>query len=175
SSIRDLALAVAELTRLVSPVGHDHPEFVRKFDEINDNFNGLVTTLNASMAELQRQIQALEVRRRIEEVLIAADIDRGSTRGLEILALADELDLTATDTPRAFALKQRNIGIQIEQKIESILNEKPELVDNDEVVKLGEAAILMKQTREATYEAELEMHRSFNRAVGGALINTQLR
>src|SRR5207247_816290 len=33
TSIREMALAVAELTRLVSPVGHNHPELEAKFDE----------------------------------------------------------------------------------------------------------------------------------------------
>ncbi len=173
SSIRDLAQAVAELTRLVSPIGHDHPEHVRKFDEINDNFNTLVSTLNASMAELQRQIQAVEVRRRIEEVLTVAGIDRESVKGQEILALAHDLDQTATDTPRTYAQKQRNIAIQLQQKVETIVEEQPELIDRAEILKLSEASNVMKQTRAGSYEAELEMHRNFNRAVGGALINAR--
>lgn len=170
SSIRDLAQAVVELTRLVSPVGHDHPEYVRKFDEINNNFSTLVNTLNASMAELQRQIQALEVRRRIEQVLDAAEIGRETAAGREILSLADDFDKTTTDTPRTFAQKQRNIAIQLDQKIETIVQAKPELIDNEEVKKLSDAATVMKQTRAASYDAELEMHRTFNRTVGGGLL-----
>lgn len=169
SSIRDLALAMAELTRLVSPVGHDHPEFVRKFDEIGGNFNTLVTTLNASMAELQRQIQAEQVRRQIEGVLTAAEIAHDSARGKEILALADDLDNTATDTPRTFAQKTRNIAVQLNSKIETLVAEKPDLLENDSVKKLSDAADVLKQTRASTYDAELEMHRAFNRKVGGGI------
>ena len=45
-AVHDLASAVAELTRLVSPTGHDHPELVAKFDEMSSNFDQLVNTLS---------------------------------------------------------------------------------------------------------------------------------
>src|SRR5918994_458434 len=36
-AVADLARAVGELTRLVSPVGHDHPELAEKFAEVQGN------------------------------------------------------------------------------------------------------------------------------------------
>ena len=71
-AVHDLASAVAELTRLVSPTGHDHPELVAKFDEMSSNFDQLVNTLSTSMTELQRQIQAQRFRRQIDDLVSPA-------------------------------------------------------------------------------------------------------
>ena len=74
-AVHDLASAVAELTRLVSPTGHDHPELVAKFDEMSSNFDQLVNTLSASMTELQRQIQAQRFRRQIDDLVSVGGLD----------------------------------------------------------------------------------------------------
>ena len=54
SALRDLANAVGELTRLVSPIGHNHPELEKKFDEVSGNFDELINSVTASLTELQR-------------------------------------------------------------------------------------------------------------------------
>src|SRR5882672_8785116 len=76
ASIRDLAHAVGELSRLVSPTGHDHQELIDKTNEMQSNFETLLNTLSASMAELQRQIQSQRFRQQIEAVLADAQVDR---------------------------------------------------------------------------------------------------
>ena len=77
-AVHDLASAVAELTRLVSPTGHDHPELIAKFDEMSSNFDQLVNTLSASMTELQRQIQAQRFRRQIDDLVSVGDLDNAT-------------------------------------------------------------------------------------------------
>src|SRR3982751_4840146 len=44
-AVRDLANAIGELTQLVSPRGHNHPELETKFNEVTGNFEGLVNTI----------------------------------------------------------------------------------------------------------------------------------
>src|SRR5256885_14146568 len=96
-AIRDLAGAVGELTRLVNPVGHNHPELERKFDEGTSNFHTLVNSISASLTELQRQIQTDRPRKQIANVLDAAQVVPTSPKGLEFTELLKNLETTASD------------------------------------------------------------------------------
>jgi hypothetical protein len=178
SSIRDLAQAVAELTRLVSPVGHDHPEFIRKFDEVTGNFDSLVGTLSAAMAELQRQIQAERFRQQVEDVLDAATIDKTSPRGKEFTDLVDRLQNTVTDDPATFSRNVRNVGVQLATKVEALKDEKAAdatFLQSDKVKALDQSVDVLKSTKTNSYAGELELHRKTDRTLGGGGLNAILR
>jgi hypothetical protein len=166
--IRDVALAIAELTRLITPTGHNHPEFERKFDEMTSNFETLVNTISAALTELQRQIQSGRFRRQVEEVLDAATIDRTSPRGRELLDLMDELDQTVTEPPAAFGRKARNVGVQLSTRLESLIDENPDLASSDQVTALATSLDLLKSQRTMSYGAELEHNRRVDRTIGGS-------
>jgi hypothetical protein len=177
-SIRDVALAVSELTRLVTPLGHDHPEFVRKFDEVTSNFDSLVTTLSAAMAELQRQIQAGRFRAQIEDVLDAAAIDKTSARGKELTDLVGELERSVTVDPSTFARVARNVGVQLATKVETIKDERsndPGFLTLPVVKTLDQSVELLKTTQSKSYAAELEVHRKADRTAGGGALNSILK
>ena len=59
SAVRDIANAVGELTKLVSPVGHNHKELEKKFDEVTGNFETLVNTEGA-VPDLQVRPDAID-------------------------------------------------------------------------------------------------------------------
>ena len=158
SAIRDLAGAVGELTRLVSPQGHDHPEFVKKFDEMQDNFQTLLDTLSKTMTELQRQIQTQRLRRQVEEVLDQAGVDKTSTKGKEFLTVIDTLEAKVAVTPTEFGREVRSSGVQLTTKLEKLIEENAAntvFVASPPVKDLGDALDLAKSQRATTYDAEL--------------------
>jgi hypothetical protein len=170
TSIREMALAVAELTRLVSPVGHNHPELEAKFDEVSTNFETLLNTLSTAMAELQRQIQAQRVRTQVEGVLDRAEIDPASPKGRVFLDLVDSLEGKVTETPTSFGRAARGVGVQLTTQLEQLIDEKagdPEFVESADVKNLSQAADLLKTQRATSYDTELEHHLKVDRSFGG--------
>ena len=172
SAIRDLAGAVGELTRLVTPTGHDHAELIRKIEEMQSNFETLLDTLSGAMAELQRQIQSLRFRRQVEEVLTEANIDRDSARGREFLGLVGQLEESVTDPPAVFGRKARNVGVQLETRLSQLIDEKrndpatPDFEQNDTVKTLTTQVDLLRSQRTTSYESELEHNRKADRVIG---------
>ena len=68
-AVGDLANAVLELTRLVSPVGHDHAEIADKIAEVQGNIRRFTETFGRSLLELRRDIENQNLRRRVTDVL----------------------------------------------------------------------------------------------------------
>ena len=170
TSIRELALAVAELTRLVSPIGHNHPELEAKFDEVSTNFETLLNTLSTAMAELQRQIQAQRVRTQVEDVLDRAEIDPGSPKGRVFLDLVAALEGKVTETPTSFGRAARGVGVQRTTQLEQLIDERagdPEFAESAGVKSLSQSADLLKTQRATSYDTELEHHLKVDRTFGG--------
>ena len=123
-AVHDLASAVAELTRLVSPTGHDHPELVAKFDEMSSNFDQLVNTLSASMTELQRQIQAQRFRRQIDDLVSVGELD-DATSG-QMYTLVGNLETNVTDSPLVYGRRARDVGQQLTAAVAQVLETQPD-------------------------------------------------
>jgi hypothetical protein len=172
SAIRDMANAVGELTRLVSPLGHNHAELEKKFDEITGNFGELISSVSASLTELQRQLQTQRFRRQIEDVLDAAAVDPASPKGREFTDLVKNLEDSVTTAPTVFGRQARNTAVQLTTKLESLLDEKkddPVFTGSDPVKGLSTSLDLLKEQRSTTYNAELEHHRKVDRLVGAKM------
>lgn len=69
SAVTDLAKAVGELTRLVSPRGHNHDEIAEKISEVQGNIRRFTDSFGRSLVELRREIESENLRRRVTEVL----------------------------------------------------------------------------------------------------------
>lgn len=168
SGIRDLAGAASELTRLVTPTGHDHPELVSKVEEMQTNFTTLLDTLSAAMTELQRQIQALRFQRQIGDLA-----DRGALpedRRVALMGIVAQLDQSITESPTVFARAARNVGVQLSTSLEQILDEHAddgEFLTSDAVRNVSQAVDLLREQRTTTYAGELEQHRRTDRTFGG--------
>jgi hypothetical protein len=173
SAIRDLALAFVELTRLVSPVGHNHPELEAKFDEVTGNFQQLLNTVSTAMAELQRQIQSQRVRAQVEQVLDQAEVDKASPQGRQFLDLVDQLDARVTDPPTSFGRTARDVGVQLQTHLEQLIDQRapanPDFADAAPVKSLSTATDLLKTQRTTSYDSELEHHLLSDRQLGGGL------
>ncbi|MDB6062013.1 MAG: hypothetical protein JWM78_2116 [Verrucomicrobiaceae bacterium] len=172
-AIRDLAGALGQLTQLVSPVGHNHPELEKKFDEVSGNFNQLINSVSASLTELQRQFQTQRIRQQISDVLDTAAIDPASPKGLEFTDLVKHLETNVTASPTIFGREVRNTAVQLSTKLEALMDERaadPNFATADSVKGLSTSIDLAKQQRTTTYGAELEHQRKVDRSIGGAVL-----
>jgi len=172
SAVRDLANALGELTQLVSPRGHNHPELEKKFNEVSGNFESLVNTLATTVTELQRQIQMQQIRKQIDDVLLEAGVAKDSARGRRFTELMKPLEESTSESPRDFSNKVRTAGIQLGEEIEKLVQEKaaedPALSTKAPVQDLDRTVGLLKNQRSTTHERELEQLRTFSRTSGGA-------
>lgn len=69
AAVSDLAKAVAELTQLVSPRGHDHPEIAEKINEVQGNIRRFSESFGRSLVELRREIESQNLRKRVTDVM----------------------------------------------------------------------------------------------------------
>lgn len=173
AAIRDLANAVGELTRLVSPLGHNHPELEKKFDEMSGNFDELVNSVSASLTELQRQIQTQRFRQQVADVLDAANVDPVSPKGREFTDLVTVLEVSVTASPTKFGREARNTAVQLSTKLETLLDEKKDdatFAASDQVKNLSTSIDLLKDQRATSYNAELQNYRKVDRVLGGGAL-----
>jgi hypothetical protein len=172
AAIRDLANAVAELTRLVSPVGHNHPELEKKFGEVSGNFEELINSVTAALAELQRQIQAQRVRVQVQDVLDKAGPVLTPAERASFLDAVKTIEDSATSPPVQFSRDTRNAAVQLQTKLTDLLDKKkddPTFATSQEVTQLQQAIDLASQQRTASYDAELTHYRKVDRTLGGAI------
>ncbi len=96
-AMSDLAKAVLELTNLVAPKGHDHPEIAEKIDEVQGNLLKFSEAYGQNLLQIQREIEALNMRKKIEGMYDLGQVPQADrTAVLERLdELAKNLQLTA--------------------------------------------------------------------------------
>jgi hypothetical protein len=167
TGIRDLAMATTELTRLVTPTGHDHAELVTKIEEMVGNFSELLSTLGAAMTELQRQIQNLRVRKQVEDVLDQAVVDPPIRE--EFLLHLHNLDAAVTEPPSGFGRTARTTGVQLGARLQALIDEHAAddvFLNSPSVKTLQQSVELLKGIRSTTYSGELAQLRNVDRQMG---------
>jgi hypothetical protein len=173
NGVRDVALAVSELTRLVTPVGHSHPEVEAKLTEMQGNFDTLVSTLTVTLTELQRQLQAQRVRAQIEDVIEVAKLPRESPQAKELLDTAKLLDQDLTASPTLYGRVRRDTGQQLATKVEALIETQaaadPVFAQAPEVKALVDATDVMKTHRATSYGTEITQYRREDQQFGGGI------
>jgi hypothetical protein len=76
-AVAQLATAVGELTQLVTPIGHDHPEIAERIDEVQGNVRRFAEAFGRSLLELRREIEAENLRERVTQVLDLGGAEAG--------------------------------------------------------------------------------------------------
>ncbi len=103
-----LADAVGQLTQLVSPRGHNHPEIADKIAEVQGNIRRFSEAFGKALVELQREIETENLQRKVDDVLDAAQAST-EVRG-RVQNRVDELKgMTQSDTT-IFTNKLANAG-----------------------------------------------------------------
>jgi hypothetical protein len=168
AGIRDLAETITQLTRLVTPLGHNHVELERKLEEITGNFTALVESLGAAMTELQRQIQNLRLRKQVDDLVNVHGL-QNNPRVQIIRNTLRQLDETVTESPIRFGRVSRNAGVQVQTALEQIIDDRsgdPAFVDSAEVKQLTQSVDLLREQRADSYTSELEHLRKVDRVFG---------
>lgn len=116
--VSDLAGAVQQLTELVAPKGHDHPELVEKIDEVQENIRRFTESFGRSLLELRREVETRNLRKTVTDVLdfgaaTPAVRDRLLTRVKELE------DAIQVDTP-SFTQKLTAAGLLLQSEINQL-------------------------------------------------------
>jgi hypothetical protein len=170
--VRDLSNATGELTRLVSPVGHDHPELAAKINEMSSNFQSLIETMSQALAELQRQIQALRLRRQVEDAL---DATGATDKKPDFTRLIDDLEGKITASPNAYSRAMRNAAVEISTRLDTVLEAKPEAANSAPVTEIAKSIDLLKDQRTTSYASEISFNRRVDRSIGGGALQALRR
>lgn len=174
NGVRDLSNTTGQLTQLVSPVGHDHPELVAKINEMQGNFQTLLDSLTQALTELQRQIQTLRLQKQVRDLLDQAAVDPNSAKGLEFTSLVDTLTTKVTDPPTLFSRSTRDTAVQLSTKLETLIDSKaadPNFATSAAVSQIATSLDLLKTHRATTYDTELSFNRKLDRTMGGSAID----
>ena len=169
SAIRDMALATSELTRLVTPTGHDHPELVAKIEEMVANFSELLTSISASMTELQRQIQSLRFRKQVTDMVNVTALNDANQSVATMLSVVDQLDAVVTDPPVRFGRTARTAGVQLGTALDQLVTENADneaFVTSTQLKNMQATVDILKNIRSTTYSGELEQLRNVDRQLG---------
>lgn len=118
AAVSDLAGAVLELTALVSPRGHEHPEIAAKIDEVQGNLRRFIASFGTSVLDLRRDIESQNLRRITTRVLdaggvVGADRDR-------ILTRVDDLELARQGSVLDYSTRLANAGTVLAAEVQSI-------------------------------------------------------
>jgi hypothetical protein len=116
TQISNLGHTVGQLTAVVAPQGHNHPEYERKLSELASNFDSLVTTLSASMVEIQRQLQIRRLQDHANAVVDAiADAAKRETARKSVETIINSLFDKTTESPQSFTALMSKAAADIEQ------------------------------------------------------------
>lgn len=119
SAVTDLANAVAELTRLVSPIGHNHPEIETKIGEVQGNIRRFSDSFGRSLVELRRDIENQNLRKNARDVLTLAGRDPDDDDDPILRRVADLEVALPLPTP-SFTGKLSNAGSVILNEVNNI-------------------------------------------------------
>lgn len=119
TAVADLANAVAELTRLVSPIGHNHPEIETKIGEVQGNIRRFADSFGRSLVQLRRDIENQGLRKNVRDVLTVAGRDPDDEDDPILRRVADLEGAIALPTP-GFTGKLANAGSVILSQVNEI-------------------------------------------------------
>jgi hypothetical protein len=177
-AVTDLANVVAELTRLVSPTGHDHPELEEKIDEVNGNVKRFADQFGGQLARIQRTLQTLAMQRDLEDTISLAGVIPPAVRARideSITLLKDHSD---SDT-LVWGARKKNAYIAIQQAIGDLRDAQPDPQELESSQQFQR--VLTVATDEATTVAprsvsgEIDQYERVNAKTSGALLYSAFR
>jgi hypothetical protein len=109
SALSELAGAVLDLTRRVTPIGHNHPEIAEKIDEVEDNLRNFSESFGRSLLAMQRKLEADNLH------AIATDAFAGTPSIIadKVFTRIAELPAVNQSDPRVFSKRLATTGAAI--------------------------------------------------------------
>jgi hypothetical protein len=178
TAVSDLAGATLQLTKLVSPTGHDHPEIAENIAQVQDNLRRFNEAFGRSLVELRREIEIEVLRQRVKEVLdvgqASSDVRARIGGRLTVLESALQSDTTV------FTQNLATTGNLILKEVNDMAVKQGAAGDaflgNPTVAKLQYAARQYVDTgTQIAPEAELQTYRRTAAGTGGVQLGTIVR
>jgi hypothetical protein len=177
-AVTDLANAVAELTRLVAPNGHDHPELAEKIDEVNGNVKRFSDQFGGQLARIQRTLQTLAMERELDDTLsqagnIPIDVRARITESISLLKEHSDSDTLI------WGARKKNAYLAIAQAVGDLRDAQPDPTALENNVQFQR--VLAVATEEATTAAprtvggEIDRYERVNAKTSGALLYSAFR
>jgi len=173
AAVADLARAVGELTRLVSPQGHDHPEIAEKIDEVQGNIRRFTDSFGRSLVELRREIESQNLRTKVTDVL-----DRGGATTAvrdRVLGRVTELEATTLAPTATWTNTIANHGNAMIREVLELANTQDTGADDFLATPQVAATMTILQNfagagGQTQPEQELQLYRKGTAATGSAFI-----
>jgi hypothetical protein len=157
SAVRDLADNVLQLTNLVSPVGHSHPEIADKISEVQQNLQNFAQSFGQSLLQLQREIETENLRQTLTSVLDQAQAPQ-ATRD-DLLGRITSLNNVTQADPSVFTSQLSNTGNRVLTVVADLVTAKPDLANNPQVQKVQQIAQQYSTSGTAvTMDSELKLY-----------------
>ncbi len=156
TALADTAAATRELSTLVAPRGHDHPEIAAKFDEVQRNIQKMYDAFGASLAHLQRQLQQLALQSKLDNALDRIPSVTPAQRN-EMQEAVSAIAESWSESPAIFSGVKKRAAQNIQDKIAVLLASSDVSVREDESVKDLDAftQAMSSETPARTYEDEI--------------------
>jgi hypothetical protein len=172
-AVKDIADNLLQLTKLVSPRGHDHPEIGEKIAEVQNNIRSFLEGFGKSLLELRREIEAEHLRQRLTGVLNEMQAPQ-ATRD-ELLGRVTRLTDSLQADPTVFTAQLANTGSRVLTSVAELAAAKPELGESANVRMLQEIAQQYVASGTATSaDAELKIYNRTGTS-SGSKISTVIR
>jgi len=163
-AVSELAAAVLELTHLVSPKGHDHPEIAEKIAEVQSNLLNFAESYGQNLLQLQREIETLNMRRKIEDVYNLGKVPEAERTA--VLERVDELAGNLQLPAAVWTSKLANMGGLVLSQVNTIAtnqDDPDEFINNNQVKEVVNFATQYHTSGvQTTAESELNIYRKTN-------------
>lgn len=178
NAVSDLATSVLELTRLVAPQGHDHPEIAERIDEVQGNVRRFSEAFGRSLIELRREIETEDIERTAVNVLDRAQAPP-EIRERVIGRLLGLREAVQSDTPQ-FTQKLANTGSVLLTTVNELAESQGAEADDfralPEVIKLlNTAQTYYTAGTQTRPESELLTYVQSSRVAGGSKLANIIR
>ncbi len=168
-AVRDLADNMLQLTNLVSPRGHDHPEIADKIAEVQDNIRSVMESFGKSLLELRREIETDLLRRVVTSVLDEAQAP-DSTR-TDVLTRIDNLADRLKADPAVYTTELSLTGNRLLGVANDLITARPDLANSANVKLLqGVSQVYATAGTQTKADNELKVYGSTSALTRGRLL-----
>jgi hypothetical protein len=169
-AVRDLADNLLQLTGLVSPQGHDHPEIAEKIAEVQDNIRNVMESFGKSLLELRREFEAEMLRRLVLNTLDEAQAPEATRT--DLLNRVNVLTAKLKADPSVYTNELSLAGNRFLAATNDLISARPELANSDNVKLLqGVSQVYATAGTQTKPDNELKLYGRTSAISGGRLLN----
>jgi len=168
-AVEEIAKSTGDLSRLVSPQGHDHPELVAKLDEIQNNLRKFYDVFGKAMATMQRQFQQLALEKHAEAAL--RELERDETKRRKVIQdnLTGPLERALYADPTTFQVSLRRGAERVKEYVQNLIpSGHPLTLPVQQFFEMVEAIQALPESR--AYAEEVQGWSALDKRTGSAIM-----